>query len=205
MCSSDLAEGMVNHAGATSTNCRYVLVNLAIIFMLDAGFLARHWPKDTLWKAIDITLVALLMCISLRFGSFVPLEQGGAKMNGGLSMDEIAFLEERDCTFGYATFWRAESTTILSNYRVEIEPVFVSLDSSTSVKPLLMLSSNRWFEPSYHDGSSFLLLSDDEYSLAGEEALNTQFGLAKETYAQDGYKVIVYDYNIAFQMQASGA
>lgn len=100
-------------------------------------------------------------------------------------------LEENDLKYGYAEYWSAQVTTVLSDSRVEVCPIDVSEDGNVSER--LYNIRPQQFEERAGVDKYFAFLSAWEY----ETLKNTLCGDAIDTiqFDEDGY-IVVFDHNI---------
>lgn len=67
----------------------------------------------------------------------------------------ISFLKEQNISFGYAEYWSAGVTTVLSNGEVEL----VAHEGRQGT-PYYWLSSTEWYEPDYHQGDFCMVVKE---------------------------------------------
>ena len=82
------------------------------------------------------------------------------------SKELIAFLEEHDLHYGYASFWNASVNTVLSNGDVQVLPLW-DYDAENGTRPPYnpsdyrdWLNNRNWYDPASHPGKSFVLLNN---------------------------------------------
>jgi hypothetical protein len=105
----------------------------------------------------------------------------------------IRYLIDNQLNYGFATFWNANVTTELTNGKVEIASLDPDgLDPSTSQRFHIWewLNPVKFFNLSYHQGESFLLLTRQEWELARET--ERPFALLQPDYEDSGFVVIRY-------------
>ena len=110
--------------------------------------------------------------------------------------DVIAELEERGLNYGYATFWNAGKTTLLSNGKVVVRNIDVTTDG---VKPYYYQSSRSWFEDREGQDSYFLLLTSAEYQTFIYSAYgNRMFAerILLGHYQVGGYHILEFNGNV---------
>ncbi len=107
----------------------------------------------------------------------------------------IKFLEENELSYGYASYWNAGVSTIISNNKV-----FVAGISLPDMKPNYLLSSEKWYYPSTYQGETFILLEQAEKESINLNGLNNKLGEPKKILTYQGYTIIVYDFNIASKL-----
>ncbi|GHV20353.1 hypothetical protein FACS189494_03950 [Spirochaetia bacterium] len=80
----------------------------------------------------------------------------------------IQYLLDKKLDYGFATYWNANVTTELTNGRVELaglEPDGLK-PGANNFRIRGWLTTNRFYNSEYHDGTSFLLLSRTEWDMA---------------------------------------
>lgn len=106
----------------------------------------------------------------------------------------VAFLQQNGLRYGYSTFWNAGKLTVLSAHGVRIRQV--NFEHGLPM-PMRKLSSNRWYDPDYFHGETFLLLQDNELQSADLPLLAQRLGEPVRTLRFEDWTVIVYRRNIA--------
>jgi hypothetical protein len=105
------------------------------------------------------------------------------------------FLKSNKLTYGYAGFWNAGVITALSNWDVQVNPI--NIHSSGLPIPYYWLSSKRWYDSSYYKGKTFLLVTNRKNTKFDFDFLKIFLGNPCRELKYPGYKVFVYDFNIA--------
>lgn len=126
----------------------------------------------------------------------------------------VMFLEEQDLDYGYATYWHAHKNTILSGGQVQINNVRVT-GQNVVIHP--WLTNRHYYEPEYHKGTTFLLLTQEEAAEYFPEGIeNSKYGIPSRIlmfhystydhknksgdyvpeYRNEEFVIYVYDYNI---------
>jgi hypothetical protein len=77
----------------------------------------------------------------------------------------IHYLKENQYDFGYATFWHADLAAVLSNGNIELANIF--LDG----QPHHWVTPKRYYDPKYHPGKTFVLLTREESAQASPQLL----------------------------------
>ena len=96
------------------------------------------------------------------------------------------FLAENGYHFGYATYNNANIITELTNGQVEIANIW----DPENLNDFKWSSPMKYYEADYHEGSVFLLLTQQEAS-ACQNAASVQNG--QVIYEDDSYLVLLYD------------
>ena len=102
-----------------------------------------------------------------------------------------AFLEENDLNYGYATFWNANITTLMSDSKVKVRDI--RLEEDAYYKRAYQ-SNDNWYENAPEYDRYFVVLSQDEYN---EFYLENQiFEQSEEILECDIFTILVYDRNL---------
>jgi len=109
-----------------------------------------------------------------------------------------AFLEQQGLRYGYASFWNAGRTTVLSGGAVRVRQVV--LERGLPV-PMRNLASNRWFDADAWHGETFLMLRDSELALLDQPVLASYAGQPRLLRHGD-MNVLVYPTNLAAALSA---
>lgn len=112
-------------------------------------------------KRIGICFAAVLVAFSLvnaRAVASIPADTGSDDPIYTV-MDE---LEERGLDYGYASFWNAGRTTLLSDGEILVRNINVD---ESGVTPNLYQTSDRWYEDIEGQEYYFFLFTEEEYTL----------------------------------------
>lgn len=123
----------------------------------------RHLAEEggIVGKRIGICFAAVLVAFSLvnaRAVASIPADTGSDDPIYTV-MDE---LEERGLDYGYASFWNAGRTTLLSDGEILVRNI--NIDES-GVTPNLYQTSDRWYEDIEGQEYYFFLFTEEEYTL----------------------------------------
>jgi hypothetical protein len=101
-------------------------------------------------------------------------------------------------TEGLATYWQANSTTVVSDGKVLVAPI---TPSATSVRR--WESSIGWYDPTRHWANFVIAMSDPNSGLGGlsTKTVRKSFGRPAHQYQVGGYLVMVYDYNLLTRLK----
>lgn len=162
---------------------RYWLPVYVVGVLLIAIFFQVYKPQNCLIRPV-LLCGAVVVTLSSLYGE---LWQDAKYNDCEKRYGYMAFLEENDYTFGYATFWNSSVTEYLSNGTIEVG----NLGGENGVAaPYEWLSNKAYYEPGYHEGKTFLLLARTEE--AG--MLNGDF-----TVMEDGVKVYEDEYYAIYE------
>ena len=98
--------------------------------------------------------------------------------------------------YGYATYWNAAVTTVLSNGASQVRQVLITSDGK--FLPFRHLASRDWYRADYYRGPTFLIVADDE--VFDRAFLQQMCGPAQETIRIAFYTVLVFPFNVASRL-----
>ena len=105
------------------------------------------------------------------------------------------FIRKSGVNRGYATFWNANSITLLTDGKVKVSDVIVS---DSGVTKRAYQSSTKWYEDVPGQEEYFLLLSQYEYDLfasSDKYQNDTPYRKMETTINNIGYVLLVYNHN----------
>lgn len=104
-------------------------------------------------------------------------------------------LEAHGLEYGYATFWRSQALTMLSNSKVRVRETLVKSDG---VITNYYQSSRLWYEDQPGIDKYFIMLSDDELNTVGDseywQEITEKYLI--ENFETRGYNVFVFSRNV---------
>lgn len=186
----------------------YYILLFATVFVFDFSVIARgtsHRLTGVYMTAITVTVMYMIWLIRdvklQRFGFVLGIVFAGASLfvlygfttlRGQNRYDGLAkVLEENNLKYGYAEYWSAQVTTVLSDNRVEVCPIIVEDDGQ--VNKNLYNIYGRQYESKEGVDRYFAFLSQWEYDTVqdtiGKDAVEVI------PYDSDGY-ILVFDKNI---------
>ena len=137
---------------------------------------------------------AVLLCLAalVSFGEIAKMPADYGRTN---ELHELtAFLEDNGLEYGYATFWRSNSITLLSDSRVKVREVLAS--STSGIVTDYYQSSTRWYDETAHEKYDryFVLLSGNELTTVSRSAMWNELtsDCLIEELEYDGYYVFVF-------------
>lgn len=161
------------------------------------SLLFTGWTVST--KA-DVPRIALLLMIPvIAAGAMHCMEVKKMKPDNYKKNVQYAiadFLTEQGVTKGYATFWNANSVTVITDNKVKVSDVTVN---ENGVFRRDYQSSSKWYETDPEQKEYFLLLSSYEYDTlvnAGSPIINEAVRTSEMNFNGLIYKLFVYDHNI---------
>lgn len=138
-----------------------------------------------------LIVLALLSGYNAKLISDMPFDYGRDNYLHVLSER----LEEEGLTYGYATFWRSQSITLLSDSKVKCREILVKDDCITTD---WYQSQKNWYMAQEGVDEYFVLLSSAEYSKI--RMTDYWYELVSRSYVRsfevDSYQVIVFSENI---------
>lgn len=136
-------------------------------------------------------VIAVPMCIVLMttVGEMKNLEDGTVANKNLETVRE--FLEENNLEYGYATFWNANSITILSDSKVKVRCIRQKSDGNVAIR--IYQTNKNWYSNLSEYEEFFLLLDRGEYN----EYINAEgYEEPKKLLKVLDKYILVYDYNI---------
>ena len=142
-----------------------------------------------------LAIPVMAVCVS-NLGGVVKMPKDCYKDNVLFGLSD--FLEDQGLDYGYATFWNANSITLISDSRVKVRDV--AIDSAV-VNKRLYQSSSEWYLEQEGQEKYFLLLNDGEYGtltssgspLFGETIDELQTNINNQV-----FHVLIFDHNIFY-------
>jgi len=186
-------------SGGTSTNWRIttmagsgVLTSVATVkFFLD---------RRKMEEGIVGARIMALVCALLIMGSAVNAVQI-SRMPKDYGRDNILHeltdvLEENDLEYGYATFWRSQAITLLSDSRVKTRMILA--DSADGIWTDYYQNCYSWYEDVEGVDRYFVLLSDSEDYSASLNDVWEEFKQNNdhEVIELESYVIYIFDRNI---------
>ncbi len=163
---------------------------MAMGILVSVAFLRWSVQHVNMHRIVSLMMVPVMAASLLSAVGIARMEPDNYRYNILYMLSD--FLEESELSYGYATFWRANGITVVSDSAVECRSVNINQDNIT---PYYYQSCRSWFEEQPGQEEYFLLMSSGE-----KEALeNCRPDLAEaklrelEAY---GYYVWVFDENI---------
>ena len=171
------------------------LLGSSVITTVAAVKLAvEHRKKAVLSCRIGVVILLVLAMLgtqNARWISAMPKDYGRDNDLHLLS----AKLEEEGLTYGYATFWRSQAITVLSDSRVKVREILVNKDE---IETDYYQSQGAWYEDQEGGSEYFILLSHSELTTIQRSTYWRQL-LAHclvRDFQYEGYFVYVFAENI---------
>lgn len=176
--------------GSVSLASRYLIPSYFLNLIMDAILVGELFSHRTEFERI-VLVACIIAYATLSVGFFwkrtLPALRGDCT-----HQNIVAFLEEHDLDFGYATFYNSYVNTCFANGDVEV----ISFGYDTAEAPgdpttvWRWLTNEFWYDPQYHPGRCFILLRGDE------RVEDVWYERAEEQLSFEDYIVLVYDRNI---------
>jgi hypothetical protein len=180
--------------GVNVQSSRYFVVFLFLAVILSGLLLDQHIRRS---KKVFFTVFMALAPLYVT-SYFVLVHPCFVLKNH--KIDLVNALESRNIHYGYASFWNAHVLTVLSSFKTRINPV--EINDWEGIKPMRWLSSEKWYEPDHYRGKTCIILTSSEYSSAkARKILKANLGVPEEQFVVHNYRVLVYGFNIAREME----
>ncbi|MCB2184495.1 MAG: hypothetical protein KQH63_20930 [Desulfobulbaceae bacterium] len=174
-----------------------VQITAFVIALLYLTELSEKYGK----KILHFSLLALLPLVLFNLNFLVfdaySSDSTGSHLKHNKKEEIARFLADNQLKFGYAGFWNAYSTQILSDSKVKINAVDFQDDI---VLPYRVLASERWYQGNSYNGPSFLLMTEEEYEQV-QDFLDTKLGSPANKYLFRNFIITAYSFNIADKLQ----
>lgn len=187
---------------------RYFIPNIVMLVVLSCHYLYKYIIR----KSEVLCLVAIIMLASILFSfnyetAHYIVRYRNTRSDYLVEKRQIRDeLRDRELELGFATYWVSHQHSALFDFDPIVLPVLNFSHDSKHLESMPFHTSIRFNQPDYHVGSTFLLLSSDEYSLYLETFyLQHALGEPREVFQQSGMVVLVFDYNITHTFHPSSA
>jgi hypothetical protein len=176
---------------------RYFTVAIFVLIVLAAIRVARStgWRRQILkWMCLPLSALFLTICVN-RFVPAFPGNTGPDFPIGSSAQMRLAkVLMDQGLKWGYATWWNAGATTVLSDGRSRVSPVGLNNGWLT---PYPVMRQNNWYSPEAWRGETFLALSHGEASAGNLKVMDVLLGKPVRAIESPEYEIRVYADNIA--------
>ncbi len=151
--------------------------------------LARYLFMNKKCSRLNIVFVLpVILFATLSFVDVIKIEE-----TKSMQQKLTSFLMDKNLDYGYATFWNANSITVLSNSKVKVRNI--TLDGNGEAQKMLYQTQESWYNDQPGVDEYFLLLEGSEFESIKDknpELLKE----AKKTYEFEEYYAVVFDRNI---------
>ena len=130
----------------------------------------------------------------LGFSNVRKMPKDGYKDNIQYKLAD--FLEDEGATRGYATFWNANSVTLITGGKIKVSDVLLDEEGVSHRK---YQSSSKWYEDDPLQREYFLLLNGDEYNtfISSDDYINDPpLHTINKEIDDEVFILLIYDHNI---------
>jgi hypothetical protein len=138
--------------------------------------------KNYRLNKIMIAVLVYVSVLCLSANTFIVISKVDLNKN---RYPVMQYLEENKFEFGYSTYWNAAVTTELSKGTIEMAP----LNDFNTLAPFEVMTPKNYFDPAYHNGATFILLTSKENEKFKDSAILKQGAL---TYKDKNFVVYFY-------------
>lgn len=177
------------------SSIRYLVPGLigALLILMQTLVDERAAPRKR-WLGI-LAVIVLIISAPVAYGLKSIHGTSMAKQDTANElMATVRFLQAQHAQYGYASYWNAGNTTVLSSHTVKVRQVIIVKGLPY---PHRVLGSDRWYEASTWQGPTFLLLSTEEDALIDWVTMTMLSGAPRLRVAYKQMVYVEYDHNIA--------
>ena len=157
----------------------YITVFIFVLPLLCIYFEAEKLPWDKL-------LVLLFVTGCLGLGTLKCVYSFVDKDKNAEEKKVAAFLQEKEYSFGYASYWNANIMTELTDGYVEV----ANINHFDDMSFFRWSSPMKYYEPGYHQGKTFLLMTQEQLA---EYISLPVVSVGEKVYEDEAYVVLHYD------------
>lgn len=177
---------------------RYLVPHLMVLLVIFVGAAVDMRGPVTPLAVVAVAIVALFGVRSLA--TYGPVTGADFTRVHTQQADRmIAFMLANGLEYGYAPFWDAGRMTVLASHRIRFRQITIQ---SGLPLPMRHLGSDRWYMPETWHGKTFLLLNTEEQKTFRPDLMASRAGAPAATLDFEGWKIVVYDHNIAADLPA---
>jgi len=180
-------------AQPSSVSLRYFSVAFFILAMLGAWRIDDALRTVTRWGAGAL----IAGCVLIAGGTvyrMIPFGPTFWTTRASPAMNLAQTLQREGLSWGYATWWNAGATTVLADGAVHVHPIALSPQLLHAYPAMV---DRSWYRPDAHAGPTFLALAAAQADAAQLAFLEARLGSPVRTIDEAGYRIQVYDRNIA--------
>lgn len=168
----------------------YITVMMFAVPLLAVYFEEEKLPLDRI--AVMVILCGCMGLATMKcVFSFIGTDKNADKRQ------VAAYLSQEGYHFGYGTYWNGNIITELTDGQVEI----ANINKLEDMDDFLWSSPKKYYQPDYHAGKTFLLLTREEQEKYQEEPAVKE---GREVYQDEYYTVLHYDSMEEFQQYREG-
>lgn len=177
---------ILTNVGIDEESARYMGTFPAIMCVI---ICRTDWKKQIGVKRKNavITILSLLFIFLISCSLFANRVTEGYRLK---DQEELAMvLGNSNLTHGYASFWNASSTTVLSGNKVKVRAV---LNNEKGISMYNWFCKSDW----YIEPSNYIITEDDDmYGVTSDNVIRV-LGEPSKIIVVNKFKILVYDYNI---------
>ncbi|MEJ5168377.1 MAG: hypothetical protein WHU93_04365 [Arcobacteraceae bacterium] len=165
---------------AAKENIRYV-IPFTMFISVSNGVMWKYFSQN-------IKIILLFSVVLSYISIFNTLDIQKSKNIIDSRVEVIQTLKENGLSKGYAPYWHSHIFTVLSDNSVEVRP----LESEYIIKKGTWLTSTTWYDNSYSDKNTFVLMPLDK--VEGFEKVNKSSSYIRKIELQN-YNIYIYNQN----------
>lgn len=173
--------------GSLNTACWRLSPVVGTSVILCVMFMRWIYRNKSYRRISAIIAVPIMIMILLSVNDIVKLDK---QTEANRQLQELTqLLEDNDLEYGYATFWNANSITLLSDSKVKVRCTRID---NGKIYPRMYQTNINWYKDNSYD-KYFILLTGNEYYeyLYGDSFVNPERVITYEDFF-----ILVYSYNI---------
>lgn len=163
---------------------------MAMSIVVSVAFLKWAVSQNAMQRVVSVLMIPVVFVALINAAGI--LKMPAMQYKNAVLYQLADALEENGLDYGYATFWRANSITVVSDSRVECRSVNVT---ETGVTPYEYQSCRSWFDDQPNQEEYFLLLTKDEYDIF-KASTSPLVEKEYEEIPAHGYYILVFNENV---------
>lgn len=182
--------------GTPESSVRYLMPSLlGMVLLLVAAVTDGHRAGlKRVFGGLAIAVIMLTAPVAYELPALLDHRSVAAINQANPHVRLTNFLLDQKLEYGYASFWNAGRTTVLSKHAVKVRQIAMN---NGLPQPMRHLSSDRWYQPEAWNGPTFLLLSNEEMASVKWDTMKQLCGEPLRMLAFEDYRIAVFDHNIA--------
>ncbi|WP_169086862.1 hypothetical protein [Paenibacillus sp. PL91] len=177
----NILEYLFSNMAIDINTTRYLIpmfVYSAILFAKTVGEI--NWPYRN--KIIAVSALAVILLLSIPTLKFDRVETNHDRL--------IMFLESKELTHGYGSYWNASIVTLKSKEEISIRPV---VSNGVSISRFDWLSHVDW----YNEYTNFLVFDNSNWGNINLENAKVAFGEPIANYIFEDLQILVWDKDLS--------
>jgi len=163
---------------------------VAMSAVVSVAFLKWAVSQIPMRRVISLMSIPLMLVCCITASTIIKMPADNTEDNILYTLAEG--LEEHGLTYGYATFWRANGVTVVSDSAVKVRSVNID---ENNIWKYTYQGCNSWYDKQEGVDRYFLLMDAGERDTM-VNSNNRLVSEKKEEFAIDGFIVWVFDHNI---------